>query len=153
MHRLSSGNVRLIALKAGLIIFFCAAAMAFKGKTSSQYDFMLDQEDPWVAPSWADTLRNPLSGDSEASLRGKENFELYCWSCHGDKGRGDGAAGASFPVKPADFTKPTFMAQTDGAIFWKISTGRSNMPGYSGMLEKDAMWELVLYIRDLSKQP
>jgi mono/diheme cytochrome c family protein len=108
------------------------------------------QEGPWVAPAWADTLKNPFAGNGAAIERGKENYDLYCWSCHGKKGRGDGSAGASFPIKPADFHAPAVRGQSDGALYWKLTTGRGNMTPYGDLLTDEQRWELVAYIRVLA---
>lgn len=109
------------------------------------------QEGPWKAPAWADTLKNPFAEKAAAIAMGKESYDLFCWSCHGNKGKGDGAAGASFPIKPADFTSPAVRDQSDGAIYWKLTTGRGNMTPYEDLLTDEQRWELVSYIRVLSR--
>lgn len=108
------------------------------------------QEGRWLAPAWADTLKNPLPDVAAAAERGKESYDLYCWSCHGKKGRGDGAAGASFPIPPADFQSPEVKGQSDGALYWKMTTGRGNMTPYGDLLTDEQRWELVAYLRILS---
>lgn len=107
------------------------------------------QEGRWVAPAWADTLKSPVADAAAASERGKESYDLYCWSCHGKKGRGDGAAGASFLIPPADFRTPEVSGQSDGALYWKLTTGRGNMTPYGDLLTDEQRWELVAYIRTL----
>jgi mono/diheme cytochrome c family protein len=106
--------------------------------------------EPWQAPAWADTLKNPLARQSEAAMKGKENFDVYCWSCHGKKGLGDGAAGASFAIKPANLTAAAVTSQSDGALFWKLRTGRGDMPAFGDLLTETERWELVSFIRLLS---
>ena len=93
---------------------------------------------------------NPLPHVAAAAERGKESYDLYCWSCHGKKGRGDGAAGASFPIPPADFQSPEVKGQSDGALYWKLTTGRGNMTPYGDLLTDEQRWELVAYLRILS---
>jgi mono/diheme cytochrome c family protein len=39
-----------------------------------------------------------------ASLAGRDSFDLYCASCHGAGGRGDGPVGAVLNTRPADLT-------------------------------------------------
>jgi mono/diheme cytochrome c family protein len=41
-------------------------------------------------------------------------------------------------------------SETDGELFWKISTGRGAMPPWKHLPEKDR-WEIVNYIRTLKK--
>lgn len=127
-------------------VLICFAALPFDPGPGT-----VSQEGPWIAPAWTDTLKNPYAGVTDAIAMGKESYDLFCWSCHGNKGKGDGAAGASFPVKPADFTAPAVRNQTDGAIYWKLTTGRGNMTPYEDLLTDEQRWELVSYIRVLSK--
>jgi hypothetical protein len=44
-------------------------------------------------------------------------FQVYCSRCHGDKGQGDGADGATLSPKPRDFTdcvRSHFLPQVAG---------------------------------------
>ena len=58
-------------------------------------------------------------------------------SCHGAKGKGDGAAAAALNPKPADWTSKQVQDESDGEIFWKISTGRGAMPSWRHLPEND----------------
>nr|PZN57765.1 MAG: cytochrome c class I [Bacteroidota bacterium] len=137
---MSTGKSVLGVVLLGAAAMFC---LSFEQSPSSQ-------EGKWVAPAWTDTLKNPFVGNAAAIERGKESYDLYCWSCHGKKGRGDGAAGASFPIPPADLHAPEVRGQTDGALYWKLTTGRGNMTPYGDLLTEEQRWELVAYIRVLS---
>lgn len=106
----------------------------------------------WVAPKEADLLVNPVKGNLVATAEGKKLYVQYCTVCHGDKGKGDGPAGISLPVKPADHTSTRVQAQSDGAIFWKITNGRTPMASYKASLKDDQRWQLVNYIRSLDKK-
>lgn len=46
---------------------------------------------------------NEMDADT---LAGKEAFEMSCASCHGELGKGDGAAGAALNPKPRNFKAP-----------------------------------------------
>jgi hypothetical protein len=43
-------------------------------------------------------------------------------------------------------------AETDGEVFWKISTGRPPMPTWQTLTETQR-WELVNYIRTFAAKP
>lgn len=101
---------------------------------------------PWTAPKDAAALSNPARGTGNV----KAAIETNCVTCHGAGGKGDGAAAASLPVKPADWTSAAVQKQTDGELFWKISSGRGSMPPWKHLPEKDR-WEMVNYIRTLKK--
>ena len=106
---------------------------------------------PWKAPADADKLNNPLKGQELAIKEGKQLFATYCAICHGAKGKGDGAAGAALNPKPANLTNSVFAAQSDGAIFWKITEGRAPMASYKSSLTEEQRWQLVTYLRTLKQ--
>jgi mono/diheme cytochrome c family protein len=104
----------------------------------------------WMAPVWADTIKNPLKGNLKSIADGKKFYVKNCVVCHGDKGKGDGIAAAGLNPKPADHTSEKIQKQSDGVIYWKIANGRSPMPGY-GSLTPTQRWDLVNYVRTLKK--
>ncbi len=97
----------------------------------------------WTAPAGVATMQNPLRDRPGLATGGKKVFLKMCASCH-----------ASGPAqKGPDLSNQAVQLETDGAIFWKISTGnsRSGMPGYNS-LPDGQRWQLVLYIRSLTPQ-
>lgn len=105
----------------------------------------------WVAPKSANAVKNPFKTNAAATAEGKKIYHQQCAVCHGAKGKGDGVAGMSLTPKPANFTKEIVQAQTDGAIFWKLTTGRTPMAGYEKSLSAKQRWGLVNYIRTFKK--
>lgn len=108
-------------------------------------------QDKWKAPPEADKLKNPLAGQQEAIKGGKKIFATMCAICHGEKGKGDGVAGAALNPKPTNLTTSEFHAQSDGAIFWKITEGRAPMASYKATLSEEKRWQLVSYLRTLKQ--
>lgn len=104
------------------------------------------------APASADDNKNPVAADAASLAEGKKIYVTYCVACHGDKGKGDGVAAAGLQKPPADHTSAAIQAQTDGAIFWKITYGNNPMPAYEKMLTPTQRWQLVNYIRTLAKK-
>ena len=102
----------------------------------------------WEAPAAEKGKKNPLPADAAAVAQGKKVADVNCQSCHGPKGKGDGAAAAALNPKPADWTSKKIQAESDGEIFWKISNGRGAMPSWKFLPENDR-WALVRYIRSL----
>jgi mono/diheme cytochrome c family protein len=104
-------------------------------------------EPPWSAPAAERGVKNPLP-PATGIQEGKQVFETNCVLCHGSGGKGDGPAGAALSPKPGDLTAKSVQAQSDGELFWKISTGRGAMPSWQTLPEKDR-WSVVQFIRTL----
>jgi mono/diheme cytochrome c family protein len=103
----------------------------------------------FVAPAGADTMKNPLKNNPSATIEGKKLYTQYCVVCHGEKGKGDGAAVAGLPKRPADHSSAAFQKQSDGVIYWKIANGNNPMPTYKTVLKPIQIWQLVDYTRTL----
>ena len=106
------------------------------------------QQSPWNAPVEANKLANPLKNNVTSVKAGENLFESQCSSCHGTTGKGDGMVGSSLTPHPTNLTSDGVKKESDGSIFWKISTGKSPMPSF-GNLSKTQRWELVDFIRKL----
>jgi mono/diheme cytochrome c family protein len=105
----------------------------------------------WLAPEWADTIKNKLPVNSETISKGEELYSMYCFSCHGDTGYGDGPAGGSMGVRPANFHDQKVIKQKDGALFWKLTNGKGNMPPFKEALNEEQRWQLIVFLRELGK--
>jgi mono/diheme cytochrome c family protein len=103
---------------------------------------------PWVAPDAEKAKKNPLPNDKKVVDQGAKVAQTNCASCHGPKGKGDGPAAVALNPKPADWTSKNVQSETDGELFWKISTGRGPMPPWKHLPENDR-WAVVRYIRSL----
>jgi mono/diheme cytochrome c family protein len=101
---------------------------------------VLVHDSGWTAPTAAAARINPLAGRDRLAAGGKKLFGQRCVDCHGEDARGSDTA--------PDLMSPEVQAQTDGALFWKISTGnsRSGMPSFSNIPEAQR-WQLVLFLR------
>ena len=118
----------------------------------SSLDGSAQSTSPWIAPKEADKLKNPFAGNEDAIKSGKKVYMQLCVICHGDKGKGDGMAGVALNPKPSDFTSDKVQAQSDGAIFWKMSNGRAPMAAYKELIPENERWQLVAYIRTLKSK-
>jgi len=105
----------------------------------------------WVAPKEADALKDPVKNDAAATAAGKKLYIASCVVCHGAMGKGDGVASAALARKPADHSSWKIQSQTDGALFWKVTNGKSPMASYKNVFTDEQRWQLVNYIRELGK--
>lgn len=103
-----------------------------------------------------------LSGTAQAqnAAEGKKLYSTYCASCHGETGKGDGIAGASLPVKPADHTNGAVMNQLNDTFLVNIiskggsGAGKSSfMPAWGGALNDRQVRDIVAYIRSIAVPP
>lgn len=110
---------------------------------------IMAQHSKWAAPASTDQIVNPLKGDENAALEGKKTYESMCLVCHGDKGKGNGAASVALDPHPANFLSIDVRHESDGAIYWKMTEGRPPMASYKTLLTETQRWQLVNYIRRL----
>jgi len=102
----------------------------------------------WTAPPAERDKKNPLPAEAKTVAQGQKVAQSNCVSCHGARGKGDGAAAVALNPKPADWTSKKVQGGSDGEIFWKITTGHNAMPSWKHLPEQDR-WALVRYIRSL----
>ena len=108
-------------------------------------------EAKWKAPKRADKIKNPTKMTAANIAAGKAIFNTNCVMCHGVHGNGNGTAGAFLSVKPADFQKASFWKQGEGAIFWKLSNGKSPMPAFGDKLSRHKRWQVIDYMASAFK--
>ncbi len=95
---------------------------------------------------------NPVPRTPEAFAEGKELYDIFCITCHGNKGQADGpAVGADrFPAPPS-FHTDRAREFTDGAVYHFITQGYQKMPSYADKLDPTERWMTIHYIRALQR--
>jgi mono/diheme cytochrome c family protein len=85
-----------------------------------------------------------------AAEDGAALYKTYCVTCHGETGKGDGAASASLTPKPADFSDAAFWKTRDDAAVKKVikeggaAVGKSAMMIAWGSVLDDAKIDAVI---------
>lgn len=101
-----------------------------------------------------DSLTNPTQPGAFQSLAaGQELYQVYCETCHGETGMGDGPvsmAGAKQGPFAGVFPLVTAMSRSDGYIYNIIRQGAGRMPNYRRIPDEDR-WHIVNYVRYLQK--
>src|SRR5215467_2762681 len=95
----------------------------------------------------------------EARLkRGKEMYDHYCISCHGETGKGDGPGGANLPIKPQDLTVGAVMNPLPHEFLHRVisegpqSVGLSSlMPPFRPQLSDWQIDEVIEYVRTFAE--
>lgn len=110
------------------------------------------QQKPWPVPDNYKSMKNAVASSAESIAGGKTLYATHCKSCHGAKGMGDGSKAAQLKTEAGDFSKADFQSQSDGAIFYKTSEGRDDMPGFKKKIpDADDRWNIVNFMRTLKK--
>lgn len=105
-----------------------------------------------IIPKSADTIINPFASDPSKAAVGARVYKFVCWTCHGDRGNGKGPQAEELENKPADFNEPLVVDRTDGALFWWISHGGTDMQAFENSLTIEERWAIVAYIRRLQRK-
>lgn len=109
------------------------ASLTTQGIPDSSLTSPLDTADPYEASKAAYTYRD------------------FCLPCHGPNGLGDGTvAQRGFPPPPS-LTATNAVQMSDGKLFYIISVGQGNMPGYARQMSATDRWRAVLHIRELQR--
>jgi mono/diheme cytochrome c family protein len=89
---------------------------------------------------------------------GREKFQLFCASCHGATGEGNGVAAKGLDPAPRNFVVGDFRyGGTDRDIFEVISNGAASKGGsplmvaWAAAIPEADRWALVKYIRSLKR--
>ena len=107
---------------------------------------------PWPVPENLKKIKNPVAPDAASIAEGKTLWNTHCKSCHGAKGLGDGSKAAQLKTEAGNFSDPDVQSQSDGALFYKTSEGRDDMPSFKKkMPDADERWQLVNFMRTLKK--
>ena len=97
-------------------------------------------------------MKNPVAADATSISEGKALYSTHCKSCHGTKGLGDGNKAAQLKTDPGDFSKADFQSQSDGALYYKTTEGRDDMPSFKKKIpDADERWSVVNFMRTLKK--
>jgi mono/diheme cytochrome c family protein len=114
--------------------------------------FTVMQTDPWPIPDKYVKMVNPVKANAEVLATGKELWIKHCQSCHGKSGKGDGPKAAQLKTLPGDMTKANVQQQGDGALFYKTSEGRKDMPSFKKKIpDQEEIWSVVVYMRTFKK--
>jgi mono/diheme cytochrome c family protein len=125
-------------MKRGItsLLFFTTVSIAAQ-------NLSYKQDPSWQPPADAAERVNPLAGKLQLAAGGRKLFAHNCLECHGQRGEG--------LKKAANLQLPAVQAQSDGALFWKITNRNSDrgMPSWSRLPEMQR-WQIVLYLRTLN---
>lgn len=101
-------------------------------------------------------LVNPFEASSDVVKEGKRQYDIFCISCHGETGDGNGLLFTSglYPAKPRSFLDDYIKSKPDGEIFHVITRGSASglMSPLSGQIPPENRWKIVHYVRELGRK-
>ena len=93
--------------------------------------------------------KSPIEVNEENTKKGEYLFGIYCVSCHGPKGDGQGVL-----VQREKFLGvPNYKDRqiTEGSIYHVIMYGRNMMGSHASQLKYNERWQIVQYVQKLKK--
>jgi mono/diheme cytochrome c family protein len=111
-----------------------------------------------IEPDSSFTRTFPLPVTEALLARGQERYDIYCATCHGLGGAGDGMVhrraeslqqGTWTP--PTDLASQTVLDREHGYIYNVITNGVRNMMPYGHLISPEDRWAIVAYVRALQR--
>jgi cytochrome c5 len=103
----------------------------------------------WETPADKKSKVSPIVFNESTTKEGEALFTKNCQSCHGNPGQGNFLK--SLNPQPPDPASKEFQEQTDGELFYKITTGRAIMPAFKNILSEEERWKVISYFRSFNK--
>ncbi|MGH9731957.1 MAG: c-type cytochrome [Candidatus Acidiferrales bacterium] len=96
---------------------------------------------------------NPVKPTAASIADGKQMYGYDCAMCHGADGSGKGDLAADMKLTLKDYRDAAALKDvTDGEMFYIIQKGKGDMPSEGDRQKPEGVWNLVNYIRSLSKK-
>lgn len=92
-------------------------------------------------------LKNPLKKNIKNFENGKAMYDIYCASCHGSTGDGQGFLVEREKILGVPNYKDREI--TEGSIYHVIMYGRNMMGSHASQLTEDERWQVVMYVQKL----
>lgn len=92
-------------------------------------------------------LKNPLEATAANLENGKKMFNIYCATCHGEKGDGNGVLSQRDKFSGVPNYKDRNI--TAGSIYHVIMYGKNLMGSHASQLTYNERWQIVQYVQNL----
>jgi mono/diheme cytochrome c family protein len=142
-------------MKLALVCAFVCASVLLPLRCLSQEPAKPAEEKPAAdAKNSSDAAKaNPVKPSPASLASGKKKYGQDCAMCHGKEGAGDGDLAEDMKLKLRDLRDAqTLKDLSDGDIYSLINNGKGKMMGEEGRLKPDEIWDIVNFVRSLSKK-
>ena len=93
----------------------------------------------------------PVEINQDLLRRGQDRYQIYCTTCHGASGDGNGITKSYGMVATPTYHDDRLRAMAEGEIYNTISVGKNTMLSYADKLSPDDRWAVVAYVRALQR--
>lgn len=107
------------------------------------------QGQDWPVPEKEAAISNPLEYTLENVTLGKAIYTKNCKSCHGDPGKNNPLALVPSPV---DIASEKMQINSEGSLFYKITSGKGVMPPFESTISEGDRWLLVSFIQNYNPE-
>ncbi len=94
-------------------------------------------------------LKSPLAKDEINLENGKKMYTIYCATCHGKKGDGNGVLAQREKIGGIPSYNDPVRAITEGSIYHVIMYGKGIMGSHASQLTNKERWQIVQYVEQL----
>ena len=101
----------------------------------------------WMVPEELKIKASPFRFTADSIRKGEMVFIKNCQSCHGNPGKMNWAR---ITPEPGDPASDKFQTQTDGEMFYRITTGKTPMPEFRNILSENERWNVISYLRSFN---
>lgn len=116
--------------------------------TFLQLTFTCLQSQDWVVPEDKKGRLSTFPFDDNTRKAGQKLYTLNCMSCHGTPGKSNYL---NLIPAPGDPATDKIQRNSDGEIFYKVTSGKGQMPSFRTALTSDEIWNLISYLRSFNK--
>ena len=101
----------------------------------------------WVVPEDKRGKLSPFIFSDVTRKAGERLYTINCTSCHGIPGKGNFL---NLVPPPGDPVTDKIQHNSDGEIYFKVSTGRGLMPSFKNTLSSNDIWSLISFLRSFN---
>jgi hypothetical protein len=103
-----------------------------------------------TAENAGEVLHSPLINEEIDRNRGAFIYATFCQICHGFNGDGDGPVTKRGVPPPPSLKTEKVRKMRDGDLYFLISRGVGNMPGYDIQIKRSDRWQVVEFLKTLN---
>jgi mono/diheme cytochrome c family protein len=143
-----SNSIKLLRISVLMVSVLTLVTFAYLGGGVAAADSLSGK---WLSPAQSAAKKNPIAPSQDSIAAGQKIYSKTCMMCHGKSGDADGPAVIELNIHPARLSDPQLDTESDGSLFWKITTGKKPMPAFGKRFSETDRWNLVNYIRTIPK--